>query len=197
MKGVIHRTRPRLFILGMTLLGTVFFALLFLLTYRSFRAEHHPVTIVALVFFGCFSLGFFYFLVNTKVVILTREEFIISHLFLPIKRVFELNDVRRLELREKAVNAAYGSSITPSYIFTEAATLVTLSDNSEIELISLSPGDFQELNKAFSRLKRGEGLVKAQQRSIVLYLLENADGIFWIILLLALCLGLGYNLLAE
>jgi hypothetical protein len=122
---------------------------------------------------------------------------IISHLLLPINRTVSLADIRNMVQKKKEVKAVYGVSWTPSYIYTDITTSINLADNKLIKLNSIGQIDFDEFYKTFNKVKRGEGKIKEQKRHFFLYLVDNFDGILWIILILLLTIGLGYGILAK
>lgn len=102
-----------------------------------------------------------------------------------------------MEQTKKEVKAVYGVSWTPSYIYTDITTSINLADNKIIKLNSIGQIDFDEFYKTFNKLRRGEGKIKEQKRHFVLYLIDNFDGILWIILALILTTGLGYGIFTK
>lgn len=197
MGQTIYKTQPRLFILGMTFLGFVFFGLLFLLTLQSVRDNYNLLLASVLLFFAILSLIFLYYFLSVKTIKLTKDNLIIVNLLLPIKRTISLADIRNIGQTKKEVKAVYGVSWTPSYIYTDITTSINLADNKLIKLNSIGQIDFEKFYKTFNELKRGEGKINEQKRHFFLYLLDNFDGFLWIILLLILTTGLGYGLFTK
>lgn len=197
MGQTIYKTQPRLFILCMTFLGFEFFGLLFLLTLKSVHDDSNLLMVILLLFFVVLSLTSLFYFLTIKTMKLTKENVIISHLLLPIKRTISLADIRNMSQTKKEVKAVYGVSWTPSYIYTSIITSIILTDNKLIKLNSVGQNDFDELYKTFNKVKRGEGIIKEQKQHFFLYLLDNFDGIVWIILLLILTTGLGYGIFSR
>ncbi len=181
----------------MTFLGFAFFGLLFLLTFQIAQDDYNLLVAIVLVFFAILSLTSFFYFLTIKTIKLTKDNLIISHLLLPINRTVSLADIRNIVQKKKDVKAVYGVSWTPSYIYTDITTSINLADNKLIKLNSIGQIDFDEFYKTFNKVKRGEGKIKEQKRHFFLYLIDNFDGILWIILLLLLTTGLGYGILAK
>lgn len=197
MGKTIYKTQPRLFILCMTFLGFAFFGLLFLLTFQSAQGDYNLLVAIVLVFFAILSLTSLFYFLTIKTIKLTKDNLIISHLLLPINRTVSLADIRNMVQKKKEVKAIYGVSWTPSYIYTDIRTSINLADNKLIKLNSIGQIDFDEFYKTFNKVKRGEEKIIEQKRHFFLYLIDNFDGILWIILLLLLTTGLGYGILAK
>jgi hypothetical protein len=102
-----------------------------------------------------------------------------------------------MEQTRKEIKAVYGASWKPSYIYTDVTTLINLADNKPIKLNSIGQIDFGELYKSFNKVKRGEGKIKEQKRHLLLYFVDNFDGLIWIILILILTTGLGYGIFTK
>ncbi len=197
MGQTIYKTQPRLFILCMTFLGFAFFGLLFLLTFQSAQNDYNLLVTILLVFFAILSLTSLFYFLTIKTIKLTKDNLIISHLLLPINRTVSLMDIRDIVQKRKEVKAVYGVSWTPSYIYTDITTSINFADNKLIKLNSIGQIDFDEFYKTFNKVKRGEGKIKEQKRHFFLYLVDNFDGIIWIMLLLLLTAGLGYGILSK
>lgn len=181
----------------MAFLGFAFFGLLFLLTLKSVHDDSNLLMVILLFFFVVLSLTSLFYFLTIKTMKLTKDNVIISHLLLPIKRTISLADIRNMSQTKKEVKAVYGVSWTPSYIYTSIITSIILTDNKLIKLNSVGQNDFDELYKTFNKVKRGEGKIKEQKQHFFLYLLDNFDGIVWIILLLILTTGLGYGIFSR
>lgn len=197
MDKIIYKTQPRLFILSMTFLGFVFFGLLFLLTFQGAQDDYNLIISTVLVLFAILSLTSLFYLLTVKTIKLTKDNLVISHLLLPISRTLILAEIKNMEQTKKEVKAVYGVSWTPSYIYTDITTSINLADNKIIKLNSIGQIDFDEFYKTFNKLRRGEGKIKEQKRHFVLYLIDNFDGILWIILALILTTGLGYGIFTK
>lgn len=190
MDRVIYKTQPRLFIFSMTFLGFGFFGFLFLMTLQSVQDDYNLLILTILAIFAILSLKLLFYFLTIKTIKLTRENIIISHLFLPINRTINLKEVRNIKQTTKEAEGRY-------YIFTEITTLIYLVDNTLIKLFTIGEIDFDGLYKTFTKLKRGEGKIKDQKQSFLLYLIDNLDGFLWIILLLILTTGLGYEIFTK
>ncbi len=197
MEPIIYKTQPRLFILGMTFLGFAFFGFLFLLTFRNINDDYNILIVTLLVFFAILSLTFLFYFLTIKTIKLTKHNLVISPLLSPFSKSLNFSDIKNITQTKKEVKAVYGVSWTPSYIYTDIKTSINLVDNKLIKLNSIGQIDFDEFHKTFNKLRRGEGKIKEQKRNFILYLVDNFDGIIWIILLLILTTGLGYRIFTK
>ncbi len=192
MDKIIYKTQPRLFILCVSFLGFALFGLLFLLTFQSVQDDYNLLEVIILVFFAILSLTSFFYLLTVKTVKLTKDTVIISHLLLPINRVLNLTEIRNMEQTKKEINAINGITWKQSYIYTDIITLINLTDSKPIKINSIGQIDFDKFYQTFNKLRQGEGKIKEQKRHFLLYLVDNFDGMLWIILLLIFTTGLGY-----
>ncbi|MES2654319.1 MAG: hypothetical protein V4620_01960 [Bacteroidota bacterium] len=109
-----------------------------------------------------------------------------------------MQEIKSMVQTEKEVSAVVGSSLwKSSHIYTDITTLITLSDSRTIKLNSIGHLDFEEFHQTFNKLKRGEGKIKDQKRHFLLYLLDNLNGIAWIILTLIMTTGLAYGIFMQ
>ncbi len=197
MGQIIYKTQPRLFILCMTFLAFVFFGLLFLLTFQIAKEKYNLIILSVLVVFAILSLTSLFYFLTVKIIKLTKDKVIISHLLLPINRTLSLADIKNLEQTKKNVKAVYGGSWYRSSIYTEITTSITLANNGSIKLNSIGQSDYDEFYKTFNKLRRGEGQIKEQKRHFFLYLLDNLDGLSWIVFLSILTIGLAYGIFVK
>lgn len=198
MSDIIFKTRPRLFLLSAYFIGSIFCDLLFLLVWQTGKLD--LVTIPFLVLFATGSLTLLFYFLKTRTIRLQEEKLIVSYFILPIKKEFSLENIRGISQKAKKVEGMVGpTSFSKSYIYTDIITTLTLSDKTEIKLNSVGGADFGELEDLFFKLKRREGKIKIPQRKkrILLYVLDNIDGIIWVILLFVVTIGLTYGLLTR
>ena len=106
-------------------------------------------------------------------------------------------DIRNMEQNTKAVKALYGVGFKTRYVYSDNSTIINLTDNKPIKLNSIGQLDFENLYKTYNKLRRGEGKIKAQENSFLPYLIDNLDGILWVLFLLILTIGLGYGMLTR
>jgi hypothetical protein len=102
-----------------------------------------------------------------------------------------------MEQTTKEVKTVYGDSWKSSYIYTDIKTSIDLADNRLIKLNSVGPNDFDEFYKTFNKLRRGEGKIKVPKRHFFLYMVDNVDGLLWVVLLLILTTGLCYGIFTK
>lgn len=197
MDKTIYKTSPRLIISSMTWLGFIFFGLLFWLTKSGITDDYNTAVITVMVVFAGLSLICLFYFVSIKTLKLTTDSFEIKWLLLPFRQAYSLNDISSITQTKKAISAVYGVAWTSRYIYTDITTIINLTDKRTIKINSVGELDFEELRKVFEKLKRGEGKVKVQRKNIMLYLLDNIDGLFWVILLIILTTGLAYGLLTR
>lgn len=191
----IYRTYPRLFILMMPFLGSAFFGLLFLLVFRSEGST--VLRPVALAFFLLCSLSCFYLFITIRVVILTKESVIISSLLLPFNERFSFSQIRSISQTSQKMEAMIGSSLKPAYLFTQYVTTIEFVDGKKININSIGQLDFKQLKQCIYIVRRAERSYKPTKRRIALYLLDNVDGLFWIVLCTLLVIGLAYSMITS
>ena len=197
MERAIYKTYPRLIITSLTLLGAVFLALLAILIWHSFN-DKTSITFYALfILFLSPSIVLFYYLFTIKGIELTKENLIVKNVFFPLRKEFPYGSVSRIYQDSKEVKALLGSSWNTTYIYTHLETIIEFTDRSKIVLNSIGKMEFQELESCFRKTKRGEGKIKTIKKNLILYLIDNVDGLFWAILLFIFNLGLGFSLLTT
>lgn len=194
MAKIIYKTRPRLFILGMSFMGFVFSALLFMFTLQSLENEYDLFVIIILTFFAVMSLTSLFYFFTLKTLTLTKENLMISYFLLPIKQTLNFNEIRNMEQTTKEIKALYGASWKLSYIYTNITTYIHLVDNTQIKLNCIGEIDFVAFYKIYTKLKRGEGKINEPKGYFSLYLVDSLGGLIWLILLLILTIGLGYGM---
>jgi hypothetical protein len=194
MEKIRYKTQPRLFMLAMPFLGFVFMGFLFLLVFKTAHGHYDLFTIIVSILFLMLALVSFFYFITIKTIKLTKDTLIISYFFLPIKRRFRFSEIKALKQNTKEITSVYGDSWKLRYLYTDTTTRISLLDDSVITINSIGTLDFSELYKTFHKLKRGEGNVRLQKRNLLLYLLDNVDGLFWIFLLFVLNIGLAYSL---
>ena len=106
-------------------------------------------------------------------------------------------DIRNMEQNTKAIKALYGVAFKTRYIYSDHSTIINLTDNESIKLNSIGQLDFEDFYKTYNKLKRGEGNIKEQKNSFSLYVIDNLDGILWLLLLLILTIGLSNGMLTR
>ena len=197
MNKTIYKTQPRLFITSMTLLGFVFFGLLLLLTNSYVKDNNGVIVISIMVIFSGFSITSLFYFFSIKTLKLTTNNFEISCFLIPLRTKYSLDEIMSISQSKKEISAVYGVSWTARYIYTEITTIIKLTDKSIIKLNSVSQLDFEKFNKVYTKLKRGEGKIKTQKRNLLIYILDNIDGLIWVILLIIMTAGLIYGLLTK
>jgi hypothetical protein len=197
MTRIIYKTRPKLFILIIPILGAIFFGLLFWLTWTSSKNKLDVITLPFLILFFSFSVLAFIYSFNIKTVRITAENIIITHIFLPIKQTLTFTDLERITQETKDISAVLSHSWTTTLIYTSSITTFCFKNNKQIELRSIGKSDFEELNKAFKRQKTHEGKIKRNKQSHFDYILDNLDGLTWGILFLVLTIGLAHELFTK
>jgi len=197
VEKTLYKTQPRLFILAMPFLGFVFMGLLFLLVFKNAHGHYNVFTIIVSILLFMLALVSLFYFITIKTIKLTKDTLIISYLFLPIKRRFRFSEIKELKQTTKEITSVYGGSWKLRYLYTDTTTRISLFDDSVITINSIGTLDFSELYKTFHKLKRGEGNVRRQKRNLILYVLDNFDGLFWIVLLLGLNIGLAYGLFVN
>ena len=197
MEQIIYKTRPRLFILCTTLLGFLFFGLLFWLTYSSAKNNFNYLTISILTMFAAFSLMSLFYLLTIKTIKLKNQSIDVSYFLLPFKKTIMFKDIKNIEQKTKAIKALYGVAFKTRYIYSDHSTIINLTDNKSIKLNSIGQLDFKDFYKTYNKIKRGEGKIKEQKNSFSIYVIDNLDGILWLLFLLILTVGLGYGMLTR
>ncbi len=181
----------------MTLLGFVFFGLLFWLTKSSIKDKNNLVAIAVMTVFAGLSLLSLFYLFSLRTLRLTSDNIEITWLLLPFRQTYSFKDITNITQTKKVISALYGVSWTARYIYTDVTTKINLADKKIIKLNSIGELDFEEFYKTFNKIKRGEGKIKTQRKSFLLYLLDNVDGLLWVIILIILTSGLAYGLLTR
>jgi hypothetical protein len=200
MTEIIYKTRPKLFILLTPILGAIFCGLLFWLTWTKSENKIDIISLPFLILFATLStLGLVNFIINNKTIKLTKENIIISYLFLPVRKVFTLTEIASISLITKDIFAMLPND-TPSrlsFVYTSTTTTFSFIDNKKIKLRSIGGSDFEQFNKAYRKTKNNEGKIKKNRQSKLDYIGDNIDGIIWVVLLLVLTIGLGHELLTT
>ena len=181
----------------MTLLGFMFFGLFFWLTYSSAKNNFNFLVISLLTVFATFSLSSLFYFLTIKIIKLKSQSLEVSYFILPFKKTIMFKDIRNMEQNTKAVKALYGVGFKTRYVYSDNSTIINLTDNKPIKLNSIGQLDFENLYKTYNKLRRGEGKIKAQENSFLPYLIDNLDGILWVLFLLILTIGLGYGMLTR
>ncbi len=179
----------------MTFLGFCFFGLLFILTTRDFKRGLDLFAIIIAAFFAGLSLTCLFYFFSIKTITLKVDCLEISRIGFPFKQTYLFDDITRISQIKKEISAVYGVSWRTRYIYTDIITTLRFSDNRTIELNSVGELDFNNFHDSYLKIKRREGKIKQKKIGIALYLIDNLDGIFWIILLTILTTGLLYSVL--
>ena len=200
MTEIIYRTRPKLFILLTPILGAIFFGLLFWLTWTKSTNKLDIISLPFLILFATLSsLCLINFIINNKTIKLTKENIIISYLFLPVRKTFSLTEIATISQITKDIFAMLPNDMPSnlSFIYTSTITTFCFLDNNQIKLRSIGKSDFEQFNKAYRKTKNNEGKIKKNRQSKLDYIGDNIDGIIWGVLLLVLTIGLGHELLTT
>lgn len=200
MTEIIYRTRPKLFILLIPFLGAIFSGLLFWLTWTKSANKIDIISLPFLILFATLStLSLIIFLINNKTIKLTKENIIISCLFLPVRKVFNLTEIASISVITKDIFAMlpYGRPFELSFIYTSTITTFSFIDNRQIKLRSIGRSDFEQFNKAYRKIKNTEGKIKKKKQSNFDYIEDNIDGIIWGVLFSLLTIGLSHELLTS
>lgn len=192
---ILYKTRPRLLVAGTSLLGSVFFTELALLTLSGIDLDNVRIVFPCILFlcgFALISLGYFVFL---RTVDVTVKGIRIRCAFLPFWTDYTFDEVNSLSQKSKEVKGVYGASWKDRYMFTGIKTRIKLSSGKIIQLNGIGELDFASFRKVYEKTKRGEGKVKDKQPGgIALYILDNLEGLLWVLVLLVICSVLAYQL---
>ena len=200
MTEIIYKTRPKLFILLTPILGAIFCGLLFWLTWTKSTNKQDIISLPFLILFATLSsLSLINFIINNKTIKLTKENIIISYLFLPLRKTFSLTEIAAISQITKDIFAMLPHDMPSnlSFIYTSTITTFCFLDNNQIKLRSIGKSDFEQFNKAYRKTKNNEGKIKKNRQSKLDYIGDNIDGIIWGVLFLVLTIGLGHELLTT
>ena len=153
-----------------------------------------------LILFATLSLlSFIVFVVYNKTVKITEENIIITYLLLPIRNKISLSEIVSISQKSEEVYAMLpGDSFSNlSFLYTSTTVTLRLLDDKKIKLHCIGKSDYEQFNKAFLKTKHNVGKIKKNRLSILDYIGDNIDGIFWILLCLILIIGLGHELLTT
>ena len=192
MSKIIYRTHPRLFILVMTLFGSVFCGLLSWLTFVGFNGTHIYIMLIFLILFSVFSIGGFYLFITIKTVKLSRDCIRFSLFALPFHRTYLLSDIKRISQESKDIKVSHGFSSPLGFKY--LITLFELSDGEKIKVNSIGLLEYEELVKCFNKITRGNGQYSPPKRSFLLYILDSFEGIGLVIMMIILTIGLAWGL---
>jgi hypothetical protein len=190
---VVYRTMPRLFIISMYFLGFVFFGLLTWLTWTMLSVSKSWIVLFLTGLFSITSLLSFYYFISIKIAKLTTSEVIIAYLFLPIQNRFLLSEIGDISQKTKTIDTK--SPFSVGFSFASVTTNFELSNNKILKVSSIGNMEFEELKKGFNKLKNGNHHYIAPKQSFLLYLLDNLDGLLWVVVTLVVTIGLGHALL--
>lgn len=193
MNKTLYKTTPRLLILTSTFGGFVFMGLLSRLIWVEVRHSGPMALYVIPFFFGFVSIWLFYLFLQIKVVRLSATTIQFSHLVLPIRKKYFLQQVRGISQHTKQISVRNGSSspIRINYYVSR----FTFTDNSIITTNSIGPIDFGELTRCYNKVTRGRGEFKMTNKKIVDYLIDSAEDIGIVILIVIATIGLGIAML--
>ncbi|MET3127048.1 hypothetical protein ABID42_002154 [Arcicella rosea] len=198
MTTTIFKTQPKLFIISLSLLGFIFFTMLFILTISAFNDTINIGFIVFPLIFLGFSLGSLYYFLNIKILKLTANNLEINYLFLPISQQYDFKDIISISQESKRFSSnALSSSLKETYIYTDIITTIKLSGGKTIKLNSVGALDFKVFYRIFKQLKRGEITIDAPKKSFKKYLIDNFDGVFWVLISLFITIGLSLSVLNK
>ena len=198
MTTTIFKTQPKLFIISLSLLGFIFFTMLFILTISAFNDTTNIGFIAFPLIFLGFSLGSLYYFLNIKILKLTANNLEIIYLFLPISQQYDFKDIISISQESKRFSSnALSSSLKETYIYTDIITTIKLSGGKTIKLNSVGALDFKVFYRIFKQLKRGEITIDAPKKSFKKYLMDNFDGVFWVLISLFITIGLSLSVLNK
>ena len=195
MKPIIYKTYPRLFFLCMSFLGAVFFGLLAWLVWKSSGVNKTPVAYIFIIIFLLGSIISFYYFITIRIIKLSVERLAISCFMLPFHRTFLLSEIRSISQTSRVAETSGGR--TGSITFTVLTTTIQLNDGKEIKLQTVGTSDFKELEKGFHKCKSKEGHFTPGKRTVLIYMLDNIEGLLLVVLLTILTIGLAYGLLTQ
>ncbi len=188
-----YKTTPWLFLITMPILGGVFFGLFSVLILTSSVAKYTLFEYILSIIFIIPSFIAIYYLLKIRIIYLTDKELVVKNLFLPYYIKFNYSEVRGMkQITERSF--FYLDSFTKTHT-TIVRTIIELNDGSKIKLLSVIGFDFADLEKAFFKLKRGEGRVKVHRIDWRMYLVMSVLEIVITILLLIPITGLSLALL--
>jgi hypothetical protein len=195
MKPIIYKTYPRLFVLGTTFIGSVFFGLLAWLTWKSSGVHKTSIAYIGTIFFVLGSIIALYCFITIRIIELSVERIRISYLMLPFHRTFLLSEIRSISQtsREAEVNDGFSRTTT----FTVLKTTIQCNDGKQIKLETVGASDFKELEKGFRKCKNKDGHFTPGKRTFWDYMLDNVDGLVWVVVMIILTIGLTYGLLTQ
>ena len=195
MQPIIYKTYPRLFFLGMSFIGSVFFGLLSWLVWKSSGVNKTPVAYVGILFFLLGSIISFYYFITIRVIELSAASISISYFMLPFKQTFLLSEIKSISQASRVAEVRRG--FTTSITFTVFTTIIRLNDGKEIKLETVSDGDFKELERGLRKINDKNKNVTLRKRTFLVYLLDNIDGLALVVLSIVLTIGLAYGLLTQ
>jgi len=194
MDKIVFRSYPRLFILAITFLGSVFMALLAMLSWQRIQNDSKWLYIFP-VFFGALSLYALIAFINIKVVRLSASSIQIAHFMAPLRRTFPLHEVKNISQTFKNIGVGHKWSDTvqiPYFI-----TTIIFTDDRVVKLNSIGALEYEELMRCFNKLTRGSGNVVQPKKRFLRYMLDNWNGLGIVILIIILTTGLGIALFQK
>ena len=193
MSKVLYRTFPRLFILGTTFFGSIFFGLLSWLVWANLNGRNSYLALSFLTLFSIFSLGSLYLFITIKRVELSADCVRFSFLFLPIRKTFPFSDIKNIsqQSQERSVSRGFSTALRFTYLITE----FEFADKSVVKLNSISALDYEELVRCYNKMTRGNGRYVRPKRGLLLYILDNFEGIGIVLLAMIVTVGLAWGIL--
>ena len=198
MNEILFKTNPRLIIIGTFFTGFLFFLLISLLSLQTANGEYAYLSYLFFGIFVFFSGACFFYLFKVKILIITKSELIIKTYLLPKKRRIELEELKYIRQKKELIKFYLGVLMfEKASLFNNYKTNIELKNGEKIELTSVTPLQFSELEKLYFKLKRGEGKIKIPKKHFALYILENGLAMIGLFFTNLLNIGLLYGIIKN
>ncbi len=196
MNDLVHRTYPRLLTTGTLLILSLFFlGLTILILSDSNNYENTIFNIFLITLFSVTTAILLYHLFKTKTIYISKSQLIISNFFFPHKHSYDLAEINTIRQSKKTTTHYLPDSSLPidksdTYTISMFKTIIETTNKKQIIIKSIGKEEFNLLYKVFTKRKRAEGTVKKVKSRLFLYLIDNIGGLFLIIGLSFLSIGL-------
>jgi len=196
MNDLVHRTYPRLLTTGTLLILSLFFlGLTILILSDSNNYENTIFDIFLITLSSVTTAILLYHLFKTKTIYISKSQLIISNFFFPRKHSYDLAEINTIRQSKKTTTHYLPDSSLPidkndTYTISMFKTIIETTNKKQIIIKSIGKEEFNLLYKVFTKRKRAEGTVKKVKSRLFLYLIDNIEGLFLIIGLSLLSIGL-------
>jgi len=205
MSKIVHRTYPRLLFTGTFFFSSILFSILTFINISNINnyenATFYIYLTIILVCALIAGVSLFY-LLRTKVIVLTKSQLIISNFFFPNRQHYNLSEIRTIKRSEKKVTSYLPDSSLPlddsdKYTISTFNTTIEIIDNSSIIINGIGNLEFKYLRKALLTLKEGKSQFKKIKSRKTNYLLDNLNGVFLNLIWLLLVTCITYSLISS